>query len=62
MEHSMVVSRRTDNMTRVYTGWAIGGAILVLLLSLSVFYTGRGTHPKSVDNAPNAVTQPQPNK
>ncbi|WP_439924563.1 hypothetical protein [Nitrobacter sp. JJSN] len=44
-------------MTRVYTGWAIGGAILVLLLSLSVFYTGRGTHPKSVDNPPNAVTQ-----
>lgn len=46
-------------MTRVNTGWIIGGAILVLLLSLSVFYTGRGTHAKSGANPPNAVTQPQ---
>ncbi len=60
----MVVSEQdpTGSIRRVNTGWAIGGAILVLLLSLFVFYTGRGTHPKSVDNAPNAVTQPQPNK
>ncbi|WP_157043810.1 hypothetical protein [Nitrobacter hamburgensis] len=55
----MAVYRRTNNINRVYIGWTIGGAILVLLLSLSVFYTGRGTHQKSVDNATNAVTQPQ---
>lgn len=58
----MAVTRKMASITRVYIGWAIGGAILALLLSLSVFYTGRGTHPKSADNAPNAVTQPQPQK
>jgi hypothetical protein len=58
----MVVTRKMASITRVYIGWAIGGAIVALLLSLSVFYTGRGTHPKSVDNAPNAVTQSQPQK
>jgi hypothetical protein len=42
-------------MTSVKTGWTIGGAILVLLLTLSFFYTGRGPHP----SAPNAVTQSQ---
>ena len=31
-------------MTNVNTGWTIGVAILVLLVGLSFFYTGRGPH------------------
>jgi hypothetical protein len=49
----------TNNIT---TGWAIGGAILLLLLGLSFFYNGRGTSSKSGENPPNAVTQSQPQK
>ncbi len=41
-------------MNNITAGWAIGGAILVLLLGFSV-YTGGDRHPSS----PNAVTQPQ---
>jgi hypothetical protein len=40
-------------MSSVKTGWVIGGVILVLLLSVSTVYTGRGTH---------AVTQPHAQK
>jgi len=50
--------RRVNNTT---IGWAIGGAVLVLLLSLSVF-TGRGTPPKSGENAPNTPMQSQPQR
>lgn len=50
--------RRVNNTT---IGWAIGGAVLVMLLSLSVF-TGRGTPPKSGENAPNSPTQTQPQR
>jgi hypothetical protein len=50
--------RRVNNTT---IGWAIGGAVLVMLLSLSVF-TGRGTPPKSGGNAPNSPTQTQPQR
>ncbi len=50
--------RRVNNTT---IGWAIGGAVLVLLLSFSVF-TGRGTPPKSGENAPNSSTQTQPQR
>jgi hypothetical protein len=32
-------SRRTNNMNNITAGWVIGGAILVLLVSLSI-YTG----------------------
>lgn len=56
--------RRTNSIRRVNNttiGWAIGGAVLVLLLSLSVF-TGRGTPPKSGENAPNTPTQSQPQR
>jgi hypothetical protein len=42
-------------MSSVRTGWIIGGAILVLLVSVSTVYTGRGTH--SANTA--AQTQPQ---
>lgn len=34
-------------MSSVRTGWIIGGAILVLLVSVSTVYTGRGTHSAS---------------
>lgn len=47
--------RRVNNIT---IGWAIGGAVLVLLLGFSVF-TGRGTPPKSGVSVPNTPTQPQ---
>jgi hypothetical protein len=40
-------------MSNVYKGWAIGGAILVLLVSISYVYTGRGPQPS------NAATQSQ---
>ena len=50
--------RRVNNTT---IGWAIGGVVLVMLLSLSVF-TGRGTPPKSGENAPNSSTQTQPQR
>ena len=40
-------------------GWVVGGAILLVLLSLSFFYTGRGTHPKSGENSGNTATQTQ---
>ncbi|YBW37914.1 hypothetical protein ACMYR2_0405 [Nitrobacter sp. TKz-YC01] len=43
-------------MSSVKTGWIIGGAILVLLVSLSSFYTGSGTH------SPNTATQTQPQR
>lgn len=36
---------RTNTMSSVKTGWIIGGTILVLLVSVSTVYTGRGTHP-----------------
>lgn len=42
-------------MSSVRTGWIIGGAILVLLVSVSTVYTGRGTH--SANTA--AQSQPQ---
>ena len=48
-------------MNNITAGWVIGGAILVLLVSLSI-YTGPDTHLKSRDNPPNVVTQPQPQK
>jgi len=55
--------RGTDNVRykiRPATiGWVTGGAILLVLLSLSFFYTGRGTHPKSGENAGNTETQTQ---
>jgi hypothetical protein len=54
-------SRRTNNMNNITAGWVIGGAILVLLVSLSI-YTGPDTHTKSRDNPLNVVTQPQPQK
>ena len=61
-----VTPRKTDSIRRVSnstTGWAIGGAIVVLLLALSFLYTGRGTHhPKPGGNAPNNTTQSQPQK
>lgn len=42
-------------MSSVKTGWIIGGAILVLLVSVSTVYTGRGTH-----SSPTAAqSQPQ---
>jgi hypothetical protein len=47
--------RRVNNTT---IGWAIGGAVLVMLLSLSVL-TGRSTPPKSGANAPNTPTHTQ---
>ena len=43
-------------MSNVNTGWAIGAVIVVLLVGLSYFYNGSGTHLKS-SNPPNAVTQ-----
>jgi hypothetical protein len=48
-------------MNNITAGWVIGGAILVLLVSLSI-YTGPDTHTKSRDNPLNVVTQPQPQK
>ena len=48
-----------NGVNNITAGWAIGGAILVLLVGLSIFYTGSDTHPKSSENPPNAVTQPQ---
>jgi hypothetical protein len=57
--------RGTDSVRRVSnttTGWAIAGVILVLLVGLSFFYSGRGTHSNAGGNPPNAVTQPQPQK
>ena len=54
--------RGTNHIKRVNNttiGWAIGGAVLVMLLSLSVF-TGRGTPPKSGENAPSSPTHTQP--
>lgn len=50
--------RRVNNTT---IGWAIGVAVLVMLLSLSVL-TGHGTPPKSGANAPNSSTQTQPQR
>jgi hypothetical protein len=57
-------SRGKDHIRRVNNttiGWAIGSVVLVMLLSLSVF-TGRGTPPKSGENAPNSLTQTQPQR
>ncbi len=51
-------TRKTSNINNKRNGWIIGAAILVLLLGLSVFYTGRGTHSKG-ENPPNSITQPQ---
>ncbi len=51
--------RRVTNST---IGWAIGAAILALLIGFSSFYNGRGTSSKSGENPPNAVTQSQPQK
>lgn len=45
-------------MNSVNTGWAIGAVIIVLLVGLSYFYNGNGTHPKS-GNPLNAVAQSQ---
>jgi hypothetical protein len=50
--------KRVNNTT---IGWAIGGAVLVMLLSLSVF-TERGTPPKSGENAPSSPTHTQPQR
>ncbi len=48
-----------SRVTNSTMGWAIGGAILALLIGLSFFYNGRGTSSKSGENPPNAVTQSQ---
>jgi hypothetical protein len=71
MERSMVFPndnpppRKASNIRRVNstTGWAIVGAVAALLFGLLLFTTGRDTHhPKSGENSPNPVTQPQPQK
>lgn len=43
-------------MSSVYKGWAIGGAILALLVTLSYVYTGSGTHSS------HAAAQSQPQR
>jgi hypothetical protein len=40
------------------TGWAIAGAVVLLLFGLLFFSMGRDTH----QNPPNTVTQSQPQK
>ena len=42
-------------MSNVNTGWAIGAVIVVLLVGLSYFYNGSGTHLKP--GPAHAVTQ-----
>jgi hypothetical protein len=45
-------------MSSIRTGWVIGGAVIVLLILISV--SGRGTHYKPAANAPAAAAQTQP--
>jgi hypothetical protein len=47
--------RRRTHMSNVNTGWAIGAVVVVLLVGLSYFYNGSGTHLKP--GPANAVTQ-----
>lgn len=46
-----------NGVNKVTVGWAIGVAIALLLIGLSV-YTGYGKHHPS-EKTPSAVTQPQ---
>lgn len=47
--------KRASAMSSIRTGWVIGGAVIVLLVLISV--SGRGTHYKPAGNA--AATSPQ---
>jgi hypothetical protein len=45
-------------MSSIRTGWIIGGAILVLLVTISAI--GRGTHYRLFERAPAVGTPTQP--
>jgi hypothetical protein len=49
-----------NDMSSVRQGWVIGGGIVVLLVVLSTFIYGRGTHYKPLAHAPGEAAQTQP--
>jgi hypothetical protein len=44
------------------TGWAVAGVIIVVVLGILLFYSGRGPHTPTGENPPKPATQSQPQK